>query len=111
MRLRKLMNKRGVLGLEVSRSVIVSLLVLAVTAIAVFLALVSLGDSNIFTAGSQADNDTQNIITNITSGTTDFFSYVPTWMVLLAVVVLIAIVALIIVAVSRFDTGSRATGL
>jgi len=104
---------KGILGLDVARSVIIFLLILAVTAIAVFLALVSLQDSNIFTDGTQAANDTDAIIGNITSGTTAFFSYVPTWMVLLAVVVLIAIVAIIIVAVSRFEgaSGGRSVGL
>lgn len=101
--MRSLQKSKGILGLDVAKSVIIFLLVLAVTAIAVILALVSLQNSNIFTAGSQAANDTDNIINNITSGTTTFFSYVPTWMVLLAVVVLIAIVAIIIVAVSRFE--------
>jgi len=107
-----LKNKfRGVLGLDIARSVIIFLLILAVTAIAVFLALVSLQNSNIFVAESQAANDTDQIIGNITTGTTAFFSYVPTWMILLAVVVLIAIVAIIIVAVSRFEGGGRGVSL
>jgi hypothetical protein len=98
-------KRRSVLGLELSRSVIVTLLILAVTAIAVFLALVSLQDSNIFTTGTQAANDTNAIIGNITTGTTSFFSYVPTWMILLAVVVLIAIIAIVIVVVSKLEGG------
>ncbi len=96
------MQKKGILGLETVRVVIVTLLVLAVTAIAVFLALVSLQDSNIFTADSQAANDTNTIINNITSGTTQFFANVPTYMILLGVVVLLLIIAIILVVVSRF---------
>jgi hypothetical protein len=52
------------------------------------------------------DNGAVEITGNITSGTTSFFSYVPTWMVLLAVVVLIAIVALVIMIVSKLEGGS-----
>ncbi len=100
--IKKLSKKKGILGLDTVRVVIVTLLVLAVTAIAVFLALVSLQDANIFTAGSQADNDTSNIINNITSGTTAFFANVPTYMVLLGVVVLLLIIAIVLVVVSRF---------
>ncbi len=48
----KQLNKKGILGLETVRVVIVTLLVLAVTAIAVFLALVSLQSSDLFTDDS-----------------------------------------------------------
>ena len=102
---KKKMNKRGVLGLNTVKTVIISLLVLAVVAIAVFLALESLNTSNIFTDGSQAANNTNDLINNVTSGTTLFFTYVPTFMVLLAVVVLILIIAIVILAVTRFETG------
>jgi hypothetical protein len=95
-------DKRGILGLETVRVVIVTLLVLAVTSIAVFLALVSLQDAGIFTADSQAANDTDKIIGNITSGTTDFFANVPTFMILLGVVVLLLIIAIVLVVVGRF---------
>ena len=95
-------DKEGILGLETVRVVIVTLLILAVTAIAVFLALVSLQDANIFTASSQAANDTDKIIGNITSGTTSFFANVPTFMILLGVVVLLLIIAIVLVVVGRF---------
>lgn len=103
LKLKERMNKKGVLGLELSRSVIVTLLVLAVTAIAVFLALVSLQDAGIFTANSQAANDTDLIIGNITTGVVAFFDFTPTWMILLGVAVLIAIIAIVIFAVTRLE--------
>lgn len=56
-----LKNKKGILGLETVRIVIVTLLILGVTAIAVFLALTSLQDSNIFqnsSASGQFGNET-----------------------------------------------------
>jgi hypothetical protein len=193
-------NKRGVLGLDLAKTVIVMLLILAVTVIAVFAALVPLeavtqplfATANTLTTtttnetlatvdnvtGETVDNaslldfvmtisplptcynatngvvldssnysataagvitslegtcavgssyycgynwnctytysyttnqDTTLIVNNITSGTTSFFGFTPTWMILLAVVVLIAIIAIIIVAVSRFE-GRNSTG-
>jgi len=99
-------NKRGILGLDTVKAVIISLLTLAVVAIAVFLALVSLKNANIFTAGSNESTQTNNIIGNVTSGVAGFFSQVPTFMTLLGVVVLILIIAIVIVAVSRFGAGA-----
>lgn len=101
----KKMNKRGILGLDTVKAVILSLLVIAVVAIAVFLALTSLQNANIFTAGSTAANQTNAIIGNVTTGTASFFGQVPTFFVLLGVVVLILIIAIVIVAVSRFGGG------
>lgn len=99
------MNKKGVLGLDTAKAVIISLLVLAVLAIAVFLALVSLRDSGIFTANGADYNNTVKIINYTIDGTQNFFKQVPTFMTLLAVVVLILIIAIVIVAVSRFQGG------
>lgn len=99
------MKKKGVLGLDTVKVVLISLLVLAVIAIAVFLALVSLRDAGIFVTGSQEKNDTNAIISNITSGATNFFKNVPTFFTLLGVVVLILIIAIVIVAVTRFTGG------
>ncbi len=85
-----------------SKSSYSTLLILAVTSIAVFLALVSLQNANIFVDGTQAANDTSLIISNITTGTTQFFANVPTFMVLLGVVVLLLIIAIVLVVVGRF---------
>lgn len=106
MKLKPLMkNKRGMLGLETVKGVMISLLVIAVIAIAVILALVSLRDSGIFTTGSAEANGTTNIINNITTGIISFFKNVPTFFVLLGVVVLILIIAIVIYSVSRFGDG------
>ncbi len=109
LKMRKI-NKKGILGLDTVKTVIVTLLVLAVTSIAVILALVSINDSNIFTANSQAANDSTFIVNNVTSGVTEFFSQVPTFMTLLGVVVLILIIAIVIVAVGRFEGGGGRGG-
>ena len=109
--MRKTLSKKAILGLDTAKAVIVSLLTLAVIAIAVFLALVSLQNANIFTANSAAANNTGYIIGNITSGTTTFFSYIPTVFTLLGVVVIILVIAIVIVAVTRFQPGSRGESL
>ena len=101
-------KRKGILGLDTVKAVILALLVLAVLFIAVLLALTSMQNANIFPTGSQAANQTNNIINNISAGGTSFFSQVPTFFVLLGVVVLVLIIAIVIVAVTRFGgAGSR----
>lgn len=100
-------SKKGVLGFETAKEVILTLLVLAVMVIAVFLALSTLNNAGIFTSGSQSANDTNLIISNITTGTTNFFSYIPTIFTILAIVVIILAIALILFAVNRFSGGER----
>lgn len=101
----KLFNKRGQIGLDTVRTVMMSFLILAVVFIAVILALVSLRDSNIFTTGSQEANDTTDIVGNITAAGTDFFSNTGTIFSILVVVVIILAITIIILAVQRFGGG------
>lgn len=109
--LRKLkMNKKGQAGLDLVGGTMKKLLVLAVVAIAVILALVSLQDSNLFTTGSTADNQTDNIVGNVTTATADFFSNSSTFMSILVAVVVILFISIIIFAVQRFG-GSGRSGL
>lgn len=103
--------KKGVLGMDTVRDVMVFLLTLAVIAIAVILALVSLRDSNIFGAGTAEENQTSNIINNITGGTVDFFENIPTVFTILGAVVIILAVTLILFAVNRFASGAGSTGI
>lgn len=107
----KKMNKKGVLGFETAKEVIVALLILAVLVIAVFLALTVLQNSSIFTSGSQSQNNTNLVINNITYGTTLFFGYIPTIMQILAIVVIILAISLILYAVYRFGGSGREAGL
>ncbi len=95
-------QKKGVLGLDTARDVMIFLLSLAVVAIACFLALVSLQNSNLFATGTAAANNTNLIISNITYGTTQFFTNIPTIFTILGAVVIILAVSLILVAVGRF---------
>ena len=105
----RIADKKGQVGLDTARSVMLTLLTIGVIAFAIIVALASLNDSNALTAGSQEDNDTTAIINNITAGTRDFFGNAGTWFALLAVVVIILIIAIVIFAVNRF--GGRTGGL
>jgi len=102
-------SKRGVLGLDTVKAVMVTFLILAVIGVSIILATVSLRDSNIFTSGSQEQNDTNNIVGNISGGLVSFFSSTGTIFAILVVVVIILAISIIIAAVSRF--GGRESGL
>lgn len=95
-------QKKGQLGLDVVKSVMLILLTIGVIAVAVILALTSLNDSNIFTAGSIEQNYSNSIQGNISSGATDFFDNIPTIFTILGVVAIIAAIALILFFVNRF---------
>jgi len=103
------MNKKGAVveTLNLVGAVILTLLTLAVITIAVFLALTSLQNAGIFTSGTQASNQTNNIINNITVGATGFFTQVPTIFTILGIVALIGAVVLIIYFVSRMGGGAK----
>ena len=104
-------TKQGVLGLDTAKAVMVWFLVLAVLAIAIILALVSLRDSGIFTTGSQEDNDTKSIVGNITGAlTNDFFDQTGTIFAIIIVVVIIMAISIIIAVVTRFTAGGGGRG-
>ena len=95
-------NRNGVLGLETAKQVMVTYLILAVTAVAVLLALVSLQNANVFTANSLGANATTNIVGNISGGLETFFASTGTIFSILIVVVIILAISIIIWAVGRF---------
>jgi len=78
---------------------------MAVIGVAIVLALVSLRDSNIFTAGSADYNSSNYIIGNVTSGTVGFFENTGTIFAILVVVVIILAISIILAVVSRFGKG------
>jgi len=98
----KIGNRKGVLGLETAKQVMITFLVLAVVGIAILLALTSLQNSSIFTTGSQADNDTTSIVNNVSGGLVTFFASTGTIFSILVVVVIILAISIIIWAVGRF---------
>ena len=103
----KFKSRNGVLGLDTAKQVMITFLVLAVIGIAILLALTSLQNANIFTADSQAYNDSNSIINNVSSGLTTFFASTGTVFSILIVVVIILAISIIIWAVGRFGTSSE----
>ena len=104
-------DKRGVLGLDTIKAVMIAFLTLAVIGVAVTLALVSLRDSSIFTTNSQEYNDTVHIVNNITGAQTKFFENTSTIFAILVVVVIILAISIVIAVVSRFGGGATRTSL
>jgi len=98
----KFQNRNGVLGLDTTKQVMVTFLILAVTGVAVLLALTSLQNANIFTAGSLGANVTENIVGNVSNGLQTFFGSTGTIFSILVVVVIILAISIIIWAVGRF---------
>lgn len=101
-------NRNGVLGLDTAKQVMITFLVLAVVGVAVLLALTSLQNANIFETGSQAANDTNSIVGNVSGGLTTFFGSTGTIFSILVVVVIILAISIIIWAVGRFGQQSEA---
>ena len=105
----KIGQRNGVLGLETAKQVMVTFLVLAVTGVAILLALTSLQNANIFTANSQAANDTSHIVGNVSGGLVTFFGSTGTIFSILIVVVIILAISIIIWAVGRFGQQTEGT--
>ena len=95
-------NRNGVLGLDTAKQVMITFLILAVIGVAILLALTSLQNANIFTVNSQAYNQTNGIVGNVSSGLATFFGSTGTIFSILVVVVIILAISIIIWAVGRF---------
>lgn len=100
-------NRNAVLGLETAKNVMTTFLILAVTGVAVILALVSLQNANIFTDNSMGSNATESIIGNVSGGLTTFFGSTGTIFSILIVVVIILAISIIIWAVGRFGQSTE----
>lgn len=98
----KFQNRNGVLGLDTTKQVMITFLILAVTGVAVLLALTSLQNANIFTAASLGANATNNIVGNVSNGLVTFFGSTGTIFSIMVVVVIILAISIIIWAVGRF---------
>ena len=110
MRKLKSLNKKGVVGLEVGKKVMLLLLTMGIIAFALIVVLNQLDTSNVATAGSVAANQSTNILNNITGGVETFFTNATTWFALLGIVVLILIIVIVIKAVSSTDGSGKKSG-
>ncbi len=98
-------NKKGVVGLDTSKAVILALMTLGIIGFVIVIALNELNSTSVSTA------QTTGIVNNITGGVETFFGNAETWFSLLAVVVIILIVSIVIFAVNRFGDAGSGGGL
>jgi len=106
-----LSKKRGMLGLDTVKGFMLLLMVIAVIAFAIIIAMQTLSDTNVLTAGSYGDNMTTNVLNNVSSGVAGFFANTSIWFTLLSVVIIILIIAVVIYAVNRFSESRGTEGL
>ena len=104
-------NKKGAYGINVVVSVALGLFTLLLIAVAVIAGSQSLLTSSIFTTGSTSYNQTNNMVNNLTSGVTNFFSNSGTFFSILAVVVIMIFLGLMIGEVYLFTAGRKQEGL
>jgi len=100
MKLKKIMSKKGQLGLDVAKSFVMALFTLSVIAFGLLIAMNSLNASTASTA------DTTSVLQNVSAGTTSLFSNAGTWFSLVAVVVIILIISVVIMSVNRFGAST-----
>jgi uncharacterized membrane protein YjgN (DUF898 family) len=98
----KLKRMKGILGLNTVKAFIVVLLSLAIIAVVTLIVLGAILNANISPSGSAAANGTETIISNVSTGITNFFGNSLTYFALLGVVVIILIISLVVVVVNRF---------
>ena len=97
-------NKRGVMGLDIARGFIGTILAVAILGMLAIIVLRTLDTTSV------ATDATRNITANVTAGLSTFFNNSGTWFSLLAIVVIILIVAVVIVVATRFGSGDRGRG-
>lgn len=106
------MNKKGQIGMNLVKNVMISFLILGVIFVAIALALVQLRNANLFTPGTPEANNVNDTIRNITAGGASFFANTTAIFNILFVVVIIAAIAIVIAVVSGFQGGGgSSTGL
>lgn len=102
-RLRK--DRRGVFGLTAVQSFFAIVLGIALLAYVIVIIMGTLQTANIVTSGSIADNQTKNILNNVSSGVSGFFSSINPVYAILAVLVII-LVLVVLVRVVQAPSGS-----
>lgn len=100
------MNRKGVFGLTSVQSFFAIILGVALLAYVIVVIMGTLNSSSILPAGSTAQNQTTNILNNVSSGITSFFSAITPVYAILAILVII----LVLVVLVRVVTGSTSGG-
>ena len=98
-------NKKGVFGLTAVQSFFSIILGLALLAYVIVIIMGTLSSSSIVASGSLAANQTANILNNVSTGITGFFSAINPVYAILAVLVII-LVLVVLVRVVQAPAGS-----
>ena len=91
-----LKNKKGVFGLPAVQSFFATILGIALLAYIIVIIMGVLSSANIVTSGSVADNQTKNILNNVSTGVTGFFSSINPVYAILAILVIILILVVLV---------------
>jgi len=100
-----LKNKKGVFGLTAVQSFFATVLGIALLAYVIVIIMGSLQVSHIAGEGTLADNQTQYILENVSTGVTGFFTSINPVYAILAVLVIILILV-VLVRVVQSPSGS-----
>jgi hypothetical protein len=101
------MNRKGVFGLSAIQSFFVAILGIGLLAYVIVIIMGSLQSANIVTSGSLASNQTNYILTNVSSGVTGFFSSInPVYAILAVLVIILVLVVLVRVVQSPAGNSS-----
>lgn len=104
------LKKKGQIGLDTVRNVMVSLFILLVIGIAFVLGAVTLRDANLFVAGTPEAQSINDSIRNVTTAFTGFFDDADTIFNILVAVVIILAIGIAIFVVSRFGGAGGSRG-
>ncbi|MCK9544860.1 MAG: hypothetical protein M0R03_22835 [Novosphingobium sp.] len=98
-------DKKGVFGLTAVQAFFATILGIALLAYVIVIIMGTLQGANIVEADSLADNQTESILGNVSSGVTGFFSSISPVYAILAVLVII-LVLVVLVRVVQTPSGS-----
>lgn len=106
MKLRSIIkDKKGVFGLTAVQQFFVAILGIALLAYVIVIIMGSLTDSNIVKVGSLAYNGTQEILNNVSTGVSGFFSSISPVYAILAVLVIILVLIVLVRVVQSPNSG------
>lgn len=108
--MRKIMDKKGQVGINNVTTLVVGIMVFIFVVFAVLYGIATLNPGSFFSTGSAEANSTSNLQKNLSAGIDAFGAKIPTAMTVLAVVFILGFVALLIFTVYRF-TATRSGGL
>lgn len=94
------MDKKGQTGMNLTKGLVVGILIILILGVVGIVIAVQLRDSGILTANSSEANQTTQIVANYSKGIADFFVQVPTIMIIAALVILIAALVILVVLIS-----------